>query len=572
MSISAVIPLHDLVPTISPPEPISAESKRNTIAGALTESDLGHEEPDDATKLVTPPSSPGRTSFGFTPDRGGRPSTVVLRRASAPQRTLVDRALADVFSESCATSRSKAQLSHTLFLPDVPPSELRHRMSIKDSTMLRRRRSFLDAGQANFDIAFTGEVRGAVIPQRYHHRHYSSVDTMRSRTHHGHPLGHHHAQSLGHSRKGSKFPTSAATEESSTEMDPRLVESTDEGFTGSELGTLTQGVRTVNPSRADSVASFYNPGPTSPLHSQHKSLSNLRQSAFDFTADTTSGILARKLSMDKRKTASAYDLNRRSTVPNRAKSTPVSPAHTPSKELPPIPWGKDLPPVPSLKQIPGISRPTMPPPPWLKRASKSDPASTATSVLGDDKRETLVASLVERQASYESNVSRQGDRPPSTPTKEDVERTPQKQGTGPWQALRRSMSFIRDRAENPNGSSSASEHSRSDHSRSSQNGQTESPTVIAPITRPLFSRNQSNATNVTHATTTEDGSYADEGGDEMTRDGGDGRSRGTSEGGNVSGEDEQIAAPREGGGGTGRGPKRMRSVRIFQQLSRLTPI
>jgi len=98
--------------------------------------------------------------------RSSQSSTVLLRRPSTNARLYVDRCLLDVFSESCAQARSRAQLSQPLFLPDVTSHDIRDRISMRESTMLRRRTSFLDHKSNSFDIAFHGEVRGSVIPVR----------------------------------------------------------------------------------------------------------------------------------------------------------------------------------------------------------------------------------------------------------------------------------------------------------------------------------------------------------------------------------------------------------------------
>ena len=197
-----------------------------------------------------------------------------------------------MFSESCATARSKAQLNHALFLPDVPPAELRDRMSIRESTMLRRRRSFLDTRSASFDIEFTGEIRGSVIPLRQTR---SSAGKQRT---------------LPVERRRDKSSGSRGNE-SATEIDGRT--STDETIT-SDFETLTGRPAF---SRAESPTSI------SRVASSRRSLSNLRRTE--------------PPPLNRRKSASASNLKDRPGVPNRANSMPSSPIAASTEEVPPLP-------------------------------------------------------------------------------------------------------------------------------------------------------------------------------------------------------------------------------------------
>ncbi|EIW73040.1 hypothetical protein M231_04313 [Tremella mesenterica] len=274
-------------------DPPSPKTKRHTLAfppGEMNMAALTTSPINVIDFKATPVSSPLRSSFGFTPDRQGRPgqpSTILLRRPSATRRLLVDRGLMDVFSESCATARSKAQLHQALFLPDMPPSELRDKLAIKESTMLRRRRSFLDARPASFDIAFTGEIRGSVIPVR------PSRSAIKRRTLPPEVL-------LGE-------PISRET----AELDDK--DEASEAAT-SDYGTM-RNLHQSTMSRSDSVISF------SPAPTPKRSTTSLR------AAYTTGGLL------NRRKTASAYNLTSRPFHTTRAKSTPNTPRHVP---LPPI--------------------------------------------------------------------------------------------------------------------------------------------------------------------------------------------------------------------------------------------
>ena len=506
---SAVLPFVDH----SPPVEDTPESKRHTILGTVgSTSDFGMVEAnpgstEETTLYTTPPSSPTRSSFGFTPDQAGRPgqpSTILLRRATAPQRLVVDRGLGDIISESCATARSKAQLHQVLFLPDVPLSEIRDKMAIRESTLVRRRRSILDSG-STFDIAFTGEIRGSVIPVRHH----ASFD----KTHrvHGHARSHSHThvrRGSGSTARGKIFALIPA--ESSTDRDHRVEESADDAGE-SDLGTLTQGVTTAFVTRNNSVASLYASVPVSPLKTHHQSLSNLRQAAFDFSDSP-----ARRghwTNLDRRQTASTYHLNRRSTVPNRAKSTPVSPHLGARKGL-----SKDLPPLPPLKDLPNLPRGTaagqMLPPPFLKRMMKSDTGHRSDSDSQSHSSE-----------SHGSN-SRDEDKGETT-----------------WKTIRRSMSFRRERSD-----------SRPSLSREASS--TEVPTMESPRSiklglpifgRPTLSRQNSGIDGDGPASVSDEES------------GGAGTVTGTSR----EGDDEED----EGGG-----LRRKKSTRLLQTLRGFTPM
>lgn len=275
--------------------PIEEANKRHTISGVPlqfeSQAQVLPSSPEDM--YSTPAHSPSRSSFGSTPDRRpGQPSTILLRRATYTQRWIVDQGLADVFSETCATARSKAQMNHALFLPDIPASALRDRMTTRDSTMLRRRRSFLDGRSASMDIAFSGEIRGSVIPLRQTRSTAGKRRTL--------PVPRRRAGSIG-----------SRSYESSTEVDGRA---TEDETVESELGTLTG---RPDYSRADSTISV------SRTASPRRSLSNLRKSE--------------STQLNRRKTASAYNLNARPGIPNRAKSMPASPVFPPGGDIPPIP-------------------------------------------------------------------------------------------------------------------------------------------------------------------------------------------------------------------------------------------
>lgn len=151
---------------------------RHSMAGQVTlaPSASSPEARDDKT-LVTPapstPTSPISPTYQMspvsfppvTPERRHAslrpPPTILLRRASVGNRMALDRNLADIFSEACSSARSKAQIHHALFHPDVSHSP-RHRLSMRDASVLRRRRSFVDNHGA-VDVVAAGPVKGQVM-------------------------------------------------------------------------------------------------------------------------------------------------------------------------------------------------------------------------------------------------------------------------------------------------------------------------------------------------------------------------------------------------------------------------
>lgn len=401
--------------------PSLTPNKRHTLA--MTPSELVFPLPparhEDVEYVTTPAVSPStKTTFGFTPDKTGRPgqpSTVLLRRASASQRLMVDRALIDIFSESCATARSKAQLHHALFLPDVPKSELRDGMAIKDSTTLRRRRSFLDskhARQSSFDIAFTGEVKGSVMPIRQTRSYAGNKRTQPKK----------------------RF-TVGQGGESSTEVDnanagDRATDSAEETAV-SDFGTLTRGAsgisrtasahsihRPPSPTRQPSSSSAFGAGALG--LAKRKSMTNIRKS-IDMASESTTN-LANMLTLTRRKTGT--NQNKRPATPNRAKSVPVSPMSSPQLEL-----------HHRAGQVPSV-----PPAPMGHRGprgslsahtSPSTRSVTLGQAGGDD--ETMVWT---RGAGY-------------------TNRMPGPDRSKGWAGLRRSMSFLRDHNNNPSTSTLA---------------------------------------------------------------------------------------------------------------------
>ncbi|ORX35145.1 hypothetical protein BD324DRAFT_652858 [Kockovaella imperatae] len=536
---SAALPPTDA----SSPEAVSpSQSKRHTIFGTFASmSDFGVVDTtatapiDDVQPFITPQSSPTRSSFGFTPDQAGRPgqpSTILLKRATAPQRVIVDRGLGDIISESCATARSKAQLHQVLFLPDMPVSEVRDRMSIRDSTLLRRRRSFLDSHAATFDIAFTGEIRGSVIPSRPSHR--SSFETERPR----------HAHTRAHSHGGSHRMTKPSGD---TMTDLETLETRQEEMdetTASEMGTLTREVNTAIISRTNSVASFYGAPQISPPNSHHPSLSNLRQAAFDFVESPIKVSPTPWATLNRRQTASSYNLHQKTPVPHRAMSTPVSPVlKAKEKELPPLPGSKELPRVP---QGPA----GMLPPPFLRRVMKSDSGTTSRSNSSDSAPSSTGSGSQGSNGGGEKKVTQGGDEDDNKPL-----------GTT-WQNLRRSMSFRRER---PTFSRESSDR---DRDRDVMDSPRSMKLSLPLFSRPSISRASSSGVDgggPASVADSEEG-LGGESGMPTFMQVGSGGEKGVGAGA-ASGEDDDDA-----GDGGAAGLKRKKSARLFQTLSRFTPM
>lgn len=80
----------------------------------------------------------------------GDVSTILIRRASTNHRRMVDQSLHDVFFEECQSVRIAAQIKTPLFQPPKLTAEsgsmvARNKMTKRDSVLLKRQRSVLDA-------------------------------------------------------------------------------------------------------------------------------------------------------------------------------------------------------------------------------------------------------------------------------------------------------------------------------------------------------------------------------------------------------------------------------------------
>ena len=177
--------------------------------------------------------------------------------------------------------------------------------------MLRRRKSFLDTRTSSMDIAFSGEIRGSVIPIRQTR---SAAGKRRT------PTGRSRAGSIG-----------SRGNESSTELDCRASAEADETVM-SDFGTMTGRPEYAH---LDSNTSTYH-------------IPALRRSLSTFH-------LPEQQRLNRRKTASAYNLKTRRGIPTRTNSMPVSP-------------------------VVATSKPEMPaPPPLMKSASDVNPGHSQSS-------------------------------------------------------------------------------------------------------------------------------------------------------------------------------------------------
>lgn len=383
-----------------------------------------------------------------TPSTLSGTGPILLRRATPNQRLTVDRGLLDIFSESCAQARSKAQLHHALFLPDLTHQtvEMREKLSMRESTMLRRRRSFLDSASrqrtSSMDIAFSGEVKGSVIPIR----------PVRSST------GSKRESRITHTRQSSTNSLRGNGTESATEMD------IGDDTATSDFGTLRgysynndRGIRTRGTSIASASPSL---SPIKTLGSFRPGLEAIASAAQVPRAnpDTSheSGTFisgpgpTRFASFRKsiRKSASVVNLYQRPSTPHRAQSTPASPVvraqrsemegggvkrsssdpdrPSPSKENSPI-ADSDVPPLPPPKE-----RPVM-----MPIRTDSDPSSNGE--VEEMRSET------DDQFTPAQKEDHAGPRPSIDTANliyalgNGLTNTPERNSAGPWGTLRRTL-------------------------------------------------------------------------------------------------------------------------------------
>lgn len=156
----------------------STANYRHSMAGQITvlSTDNSPDASEEKVPLTPAPSSPSspispmfsKSTFfpPVTPERKNASlrtaPTILLRRASVGNRMALDRGMADIFSEACSSARSKAQLHQALFNPDVAHSPHQHRLSMRDASVLRRRRSFVD-NHGTIDVVAAGPIKGQVM-------------------------------------------------------------------------------------------------------------------------------------------------------------------------------------------------------------------------------------------------------------------------------------------------------------------------------------------------------------------------------------------------------------------------
>ncbi|OCF34896.1 hypothetical protein I316_03443 [Kwoniella heveanensis BCC8398] len=409
------------------PQPQPA--KRHTLAGPPSEVDetpnlADFAVPIASSKPSTPLISPIKATFGFTPERrtAGQPGTILLRRASNNQRMLVERGLSDLFSDVCATARSKAQMQHSLFLPDGSTSELNRRLSMKDSTMLRRRKSFLDSRHGSIDIAITGDVKGSVIELRPSRSSgggkYRTLPAQRKRS----------------GSVGSTRGVNDSGDESATAMGNQ-----------SDFGTLPRPY-----TRTNSASSF------SPMMTPRRSLSSLRNFGFGEQppmpithdqdghrdiANAPAHSQSKLHKNEKRKSKSQVPLNfapRPYSGGLRAKSVPASPALSPKYERF---GGEDEEPFAEF----GTDKVPMPPPLVHKSASDQSPSLQRRSISRDrmvDSRAGVMEYFI--PPPHGAPLESIGNNVP-LPASQSVGNNainPDKPLVSTWGTLRRSMSFL----------------------------------------------------------------------------------------------------------------------------------
>lgn len=105
-------------------------------------------------------STTRRNSASFKSLFGNDPSSILIRRASATHRIIVDRALGDVFSDVCLSVRLQAQIREPLFQPPKLTSLVsskalaaKNMLTRKDSVLVRRQTSLVDAATDNGSVA-----------------------------------------------------------------------------------------------------------------------------------------------------------------------------------------------------------------------------------------------------------------------------------------------------------------------------------------------------------------------------------------------------------------------------------
>ncbi|KAG8825569.1 hypothetical protein FRC19_011101 [Serendipita sp. 401] len=117
----------------------------------------------------------------------GEASTILIRRASANHRKMVDQSLGDVFFEECQSVRVQAQMKEPLFQPPKLSTEsgsalaARNKMTRRESILLRRQRSVVDAGSTGSISKPSASSKFALSRNKSAHA-MGSAKEMRRRT------------------------------------------------------------------------------------------------------------------------------------------------------------------------------------------------------------------------------------------------------------------------------------------------------------------------------------------------------------------------------------------------------
>lgn len=384
----------------APPAAASAVAppalKRHTLAGAPLELDMDAIAQSNETVASAPRSAPIRTSFSGV-SSSSRSSTVLLRRPSTTARLLIDRGLIDVFSESCAQARSKAQMQHGLFLHDMTasPTEIRPRLSLRDSSMLRRRKSFLDS-KSSSNIAVSGEIKGAVIPIR------------------------HSRSTAGRTRASAARPRSNSVGTANGSAN----ETADETVTYSDFGQTVTGY--------SSMASGSNSPVPSPEQEPRSQFTSHQSFPFDQLPTAAPAIPHRSLVRRQSKSVADFHAEREGGLPaeppsrtglrERTRSTPASPAARPARDVERQGYSYD---AHQGSTPPRLVKTLSDPPPPLRPTSYFSIGSNATLRDAAGHEKALASEFGGHQRRYS-----QKDR--------DV---PDKFKS--WSTLRRSMSFLK---------------------------------------------------------------------------------------------------------------------------------
>ncbi|WWC67353.1 uncharacterized protein I206_101261 [Kwoniella pini CBS 10737] len=384
-------------------------SKRHTLVGAPSELDEFASKTEaslntatTSSKPSTPLLSPIRTTFGFTPERKTNSSgTILLRRASNGQRIIVERGLGDLFSDTLSTTRFQAQLQQrTLFLPDLPQSprigkgrtrtrsgDLDGFVSKDSSTMLRRRKSFLDhrSRSESIDIAITGEIKGSVIELRPtkstggHTRYRTAPSNTRRRTGSisSTKAGPDNAENSDEENESASVTATAISDFGSIAPRSRRDYSRNNSF--DSLGSMITPRRSVSNFRGVGSGS----GSGNNVEEENLTMKSRDQQSqkFPYPVPRSKSYSAESLSQG-RKSKSRPNLNI-SSMPLpygfKARSTPVSPILSPTHEVPPVlvPTRKTSIPMPPLLQK---SRSDESPRKHLYRTSSPDPDRNANEI------------------------------------------------------------------------------------------------------------------------------------------------------------------------------------------------